>query len=162
MGRRRSAVAGTLALAFLATPAAAQKTSVPLPVLAPLTGYVAIEGASQKNGASLAERLIRDVQIEARMLDAQTSPEGAVATWERAVRRPSPPVSRRAAARHPDAGVDAAGAERRRAAAHTLSGTARLSEMGNPYFFVSCPATLRRRGACVVMSWRSSAPSARP
>lgn len=40
MGRRRSAVVGPLALALLATPAAAQKTSVPLPVLAPIMGII--------------------------------------------------------------------------------------------------------------------------
>ncbi len=139
MGRRRRAVAGTLALAFLATPAAAQKTSVPLPVLAPLTGYVAIEGASQKNGASLAERLIRDVRIEARVLDAQTSPEGAVATWERAVRRPLPP-----AVVGPLLGTQMLAlmplAQSVGVPLLTLSGTARLSEMGNPYFFRFLPS----------------------
>lgn len=139
MGRRRSAVVGTLALAFLATPAAAQKTSVPLPVLAPLTGYASLEGASQKNGAALAERLIRDVRVEARVLDAQTSPEGAQAAWERAVRRPLPPavvgplLAPQMLALMPLAqsvGVPLL----------TLSSTARLSEMGNPYFFRFLPS----------------------
>ena len=51
MGRRRSAVAALLAV-LAAAPAAAQ--DVRLPVLVPLTGFVALEGTSQRNGALLA------------------------------------------------------------------------------------------------------------
>jgi len=52
MGWRRSA---TVALALLqAAPALAQVPEVRLPVLVPLTGFVALEGTSQRNGALLA------------------------------------------------------------------------------------------------------------
>ena len=51
MGWRRRAVAA-LAAAFVAGPAVAQ--DVRLPVLVPLTGFVALEGTSQRNGALLA------------------------------------------------------------------------------------------------------------
>jgi len=139
MGRRRSAVIGTVALVLLATPAAAQKTSVPLPVLAPLTGFASIEGASQKNGTNLAERSIRDVRIESRVLDAATSPEGAVATWERAVRRPLPP-----AVMGPLLGPQMLAvmslAQSVGVPLLTLSTNPKLSEAGNPYFFRFLPS----------------------
>ncbi len=139
MGRRRSTVTGFLVLAFLATPAAAQKTSVPLPVLAPVTGFASIEAASQKNGTNLAERTIRDVRIESRVLDAQTSPEGAIATWERAVRRPLPP-----AVIGPLLGPQMLAvmplAQSVGVPLLTLSTNPKLSEAGNPYFFRFLPS----------------------
>jgi branched-chain amino acid transport system substrate-binding protein len=139
MGRRRSAVIGTFLLAFHATPAAAQKTSVPLPVLAPLSGFVSIEAASQKNGASLAERTIREVRIESRVLDTQTSTEGAVAVWERAVRRPLPP-----AVMGPLLGPQMLAvmplAQSVGVPLLTLSTNPKLSEAGNPYFFRFLPS----------------------
>ena len=94
MGRRRSTVViATLSLALLSTPAAAQiAPGVPLPVLVPLTGFVALEGNSQKNGVNLAERQIGDVRIQGRVLDTQSTPEAAVTAWERTVRTPLPPA----------------------------------------------------------------------
>ena len=47
MGWRRSAVAALASL--LAAPALAQTPEVRLPVLVPLTGFVALEGTSQRN-----------------------------------------------------------------------------------------------------------------
>lgn len=139
MGRRRSAVIGTVLLAFLATPATAQKTSVPLPVLAPLSGFVSIEAASQKNGAGLAERQIREVRLESRVLDTLTSNEDAVAVWERAVRRPLPP-----AVMGPLLGPQMLAvmplAQSLGVPILTLSTNPRLSEAGNPYFFRFLPS----------------------
>ena len=57
MGWRRGAVAALAAL--LAAPAAAQE--VRLPVLVPLTGFIALEGTSQRNGALLAASQLKDV-----------------------------------------------------------------------------------------------------
>ena len=56
MGWRRSAVAALAALA--ATPVAAQ--DLRLPVLVPLTGFVALEGTSQRNGALLAASQLKE------------------------------------------------------------------------------------------------------
>ncbi len=140
MGRRRSTVIATLSLALLSTPAAAQMApGVPLPVLVPLTGFVALEGTSQKNGVNLAERQIRDVRIQGRVLDTQSTPEAAVTAWERAVRTPLPP-----AVIGPILGTQILAlmpkAQQVGVPLLTISGTARLSEMGNPYFFRFFPS----------------------
>ena len=139
MGWRRRAVAAALMSFALAAPAAAQKADVSLPVLVPLTGFVALEGTSQRNGAILAERQLRDVKIETRVLDTQATPEAAVTAWERAVGRPPPP-----AVVGPILGTQMLAlmplAQRAGVPLLTVSGTARLSEMGNPYFFRFFPS----------------------
>ena len=139
MGRRRRAVAAALMSFALAAPAAAQKADVSLPVLVPLTGFVALEGTSQRNGAILAERQLRDVKIETRVLDTQATPEAAVTAWERAVGRP-PPL----AVVGPILGTQMLAlmplAQAVGVPLLTVSGTARLSEMGNPYFFRFFPS----------------------
>ena len=139
MGRRRGAVAAALVSFALAAPAAAQKADVSLPVLVPLTGFVALEGTSQRNGAILAERQLSDVTIETRVLDTQATPEAAVTAWERAVGRPPPP-----AVMGPILGTQMLALMPLAQAAGvpllTVSGTARLSEMGNPYFFRFFPS----------------------
>ncbi|MBL0899870.1 MAG: ABC transporter substrate-binding protein [Reyranella sp.] len=140
MGRRRSTVIAALSLVLLSAPAATQPApSVSLPVLVPLTGFVALEGTSQKNGVTLAERQIRDVRIEGRVLDTQSSPETAVTAWERVVRTPLPP-----AVIGPILGTQMLAlmpkAQQVGVPLLTISGTARLSEMGNPYFFRFFPS----------------------
>jgi branched-chain amino acid transport system substrate-binding protein len=112
---------------------------VPLPVMAPLSGYASIEAASQKNGASLAERTIREVRVESRVLDTQASNEVAVAVWERAVRRPLPP-----AVMGPLLGPQMLAvmplAQSVGVPLLTLSTNPKLSEAGNPYFFRFLPS----------------------
>ena len=140
MGRRRSTVIAALSLVLLSAPAATQPApSVSLPVLVPLTGFVALEGTSQKNGVTLAERQIREVRIEGRVLDTQSSPETAVTAWERVVRTPLPP-----AVIGPILGTQMLAlmpkAQQVGVPLLTISGTARLSEMGNPYFFRFFPS----------------------
>ena len=135
MGRRRGAVAALAAL--LAAPAAAE--DVRLPVLVPLTGFVALEGTSQKNGALLAAAQVRDVTFRPDVLDTQSTPEAAVTAWERAVGNPPPP-----AAVGPILGTQMLAllplAQERGVPLLTISGTARLGELGNPWFFRFFPS----------------------
>ena len=135
MGRRRGAVAALAAL--LAAPAAAE--DVRLPVLVPLTGFVALEGTSQKNGALLAAAQVRGVAFRPDVLDTQSTPEAAVTAWERAVRNPPPP-----AAVGPILGTQMLAllplAQERGVPLLTISGTARLGELGNPWFFRFFPS----------------------
>ena len=91
MGRRRSPVKRLVVAAFLAlaaTPVAAQ--DLRLPVLVPLTGFVALEGTSQRNGALLAAGETRDPAMKPDVLDTQSTPEAAVTAWQRAVGDPPP------------------------------------------------------------------------
>src|SRR5215468_10507610 len=136
MGRRRGAVA--LLAALIAAPTASAE-DVRLPVLVPLTGFVALEGTSQKNGALLAAAQVRGVTLKPDVLDTQSTPEAAITAWERAVGNPPPP-----AAIGPILGTQMLAllplAQERRVPLLTISGTARLGEMGNPWFFRFFPS----------------------
>jgi len=137
MGWRRSAVA-PLAL-LLAAPALAQTPEVRLPVLVPLTGFVALEGTSQRNGALLAASQIRDVALKPEVLDTAATPEAAVNAWTRAVSTPPPP-----AVIGPILGTQMLAllplAKESGVPLLTISGTARLSELGVPQFFRFFPS----------------------
>jgi branched-chain amino acid transport system substrate-binding protein len=130
MGWRRGAV--TVALCAFA--ASAQAQDVRLPVLVPLTGFVALEGTSQKNGALLAASQMRDPVFKPDVLDTAATPEAAVNAWARAVGEP-PPV----AVVGPILGTQMLAllplARERDVPLLTISGTARLSTMGVPQFF---------------------------
>ncbi|MCA0303424.1 MAG: ABC transporter substrate-binding protein [Proteobacteria bacterium] len=140
MGWRRRAVAA-LAAAFVAPVAAgpAVAQDVRLPVLVPLTGFVALEGTSQRNGALLAATQARDVAFKPDVLDTQATPEAAVTAWERALGGAAAP-----AAVGPILGTQMLAllplAQERRLPLLTISGTARLGELGNPWFFRFFPS----------------------
>jgi len=137
MGRRRRAVAVGFAALLAVAPAAAQEAR--LPVLVPLTGFVALEGTSQRNGALLAASQIREPTLKPDVLDTQATPEAAVTAWERAVGRPPPP-----AVVGPILGTQMLAlmplAQERGVPLLTISGTARLGELGNPWFFRFFPS----------------------
>jgi len=144
MGRRRRAVAAALAAATAvvgaassAAPAMAQELR--LPVLVPLTGFVALEGTSQKNGALLAASQLREVVLKPEVLDTQATPEAAVTAWERVMGGPPPP-----AVVGPILGTQMLAllplAQERGVPLLTISGTARLGELGNPWFFRFFPS----------------------
>ena len=137
MGWRRSAVT-TLVLA-VALPARAQTPEVGLPVLVPLTGFVALEGTSQRNGALLAISQLREVKLKPDVLDTAATPEAAVNAWTRAVGDP-PPV----AVIGPILGTQMLAllplAKERGVPLLTISGTSRLSTMGVPQFFRFFPS----------------------
>ena len=138
MGRRRSAVAFAAALAA-SVAAGAEAQDVRLPVLVPLTGFVALEGTSQRNGALLAASQMRDVAFKPDVLDTQSTPEAAVTAWERVMGgSPSPAVV------GPILGTQMLAllplAQERGVPLLTISGTARLGELGNPWFFRFFPS----------------------
>jgi len=135
MGWRRGAVA--LAFCVCATSTRAQE--VRLPVLVPLTGFVALEGTSQKNGALLAVSQSHDVLFKPDVLDTASTPEAAVNAWARAVGDP-PPL----AVVGPILGTQMLAllplAKERDVPLITISGTARLSNMGVPQLFRFFPS----------------------
>jgi branched-chain amino acid transport system substrate-binding protein len=137
MGWRRRTVACLVAL--LAAPAVVQAQELRLPVLVPLTGFVALEGTSQKNGALLAVSQIKDVAFKPDVLDTQATPEAAVTAWERVMGGGSSP-----AVVGPILGTQMLAllplAQERGVPLLTISGTARLGELGNPWFFRFFPS----------------------
>jgi branched-chain amino acid transport system substrate-binding protein len=146
MGWRRSAVAALTAAVLAPSLPAQTQAQAPaqvqeqrLPVLVPLTGFVALEGTSQRNGALLAASQIRDVVLKPEVLDTQSTPEAAVTAWERAIGGALPP-----AVVGPILGTQMLAllplAQERGVPLLTISGTARLGELGNPWFFRFFPS----------------------
>lgn len=112
---------------------------VRLPVLVPLTGFVALEGTSQKNGALLAAGQVRAVALKPDVLDTAATPEAAVTAWARAMGGRTP-----LAVIGPILGTQMLAllplARERDVPLLTISGTARLSAMGVPQFFRFFPS----------------------
>lgn len=85
----RRALAAALVAALPAAPALAQQAS--LPILVPITGFLSIEGASQRNGALLAvKQAPASMRIRAEVSDTGTAPDVAVNALERAIARDKP------------------------------------------------------------------------
>ncbi len=128
-------VLAMLALAILVSPAAVRaQPSAVIPVLAPLTGFLALEGASQRNGALLAFHAHPSVTVRTETIDTATSPEAAVNAFARTLRMAplsavvAPMLGTQMLALLPaaeDAGVPLV----------TVSGTAEITERGNPWVF---------------------------
>ena len=115
---------------FLST-AGAQAEQLRVPVLVPITGFLSLEGTSQKNGAELA---LVGSNIAFSVVDTATSPEIAVNAFERAVDAANvvavvaPMLGTQMLALLPIAdefGIPLI----------TVSGTAKVTELGSPNVF---------------------------
>lgn len=121
-------------LVFTTTIAAAHATGVTVAVLAPLTGFLALEGASQRTGAILALATPPPgVTATYDVSDTGTSPEIAVNALERAagdapVAIVAPILGTQMLAMLPVA-LDM------KVPLLTISGTASITRQGNPYVF---------------------------
>lgn len=119
-----------LALCLLPLPAVAETR---LPVLVPITGFLALEGTSQRNGALLALKHA-NAGVKAEVLDTGVTPEGAVTAFERALSGGKP-----AAMVAPILGTQMLAllplAEREKVALVTISGTAKITELDNKFVF---------------------------
>lgn len=123
------------ALLLTAISTAGQAQAPTLPILVPLTGFLALEGTSQRNGAELAltdaaEKLDLDYDIS----DTGTSPEVAVNAFLRAME-----VKDVRAVVAPMLGTQMLAllplAAEFKMPLLTVSGTASITEQGNPYVF---------------------------
>ncbi|BBK40851.1 ethanolamine utilization protein EutJ [Allostella vacuolata] len=132
----RTILAAMLALAASAggIAAARAESAATIPVLAPLTGFLALEGASQRNGALLAFHHHPSIVIRSETVDTGTSPEGAVNAFAR-ILRTGPPTALVA----PMLGTQMLALLPAAAEAGvplvTVSGTAEITERGNPWVF---------------------------
>jgi branched-chain amino acid transport system substrate-binding protein len=128
----RAAMAAAVAAIF-STPALAQNVS--LPILVPITGFLSLEGTSQRNGALLAvKRAPSTMKIRADVADTGTAPDVAVNALERAISRDKPTaviasmLGTQMLAMLPVA-LEA------KVPLVTVSGTAGITEQKNPYVF---------------------------
>ncbi|MCK5624188.1 MAG: ABC transporter substrate-binding protein [Alphaproteobacteria bacterium] len=103
------------------------------PVLVPITGFLSLEGTAQRNGAVMALEADKSVVYE--VSDTGTSPEVAVNAMERAMRD----RIHLAAIIGPILGTQMLAmlplAAEYEVPLVTISGTAKLTEMGNPWIF---------------------------
>ncbi len=135
---RIRAVLSCLALAFAAGPAHA--ASPIIPILAPLTGFLALEGSSQRNGAQMAlAEAPAGLGVAGPVIDTGTAPEAAVNAFERAIGAggvaavAAPMLGTQMLALLPLAADD-------KIPLITISGTAKLTEAGNPWIFRFFPS----------------------
>jgi branched-chain amino acid transport system substrate-binding protein len=150
MIRRTTPCLAALALCCVCGgPPAAHAATVDIPVLVPITGFLAAEGTSQRNGALLALRNPpAGVTPKFDVADTGTSPEVAVNALERALSDGdvtavvASMLGTQMLAMLPVA-LDA------KVPLTTMSGTADITRKGNPYVFRFFPADSVVKGAQV-------------
>jgi len=119
---------------FGASSVAAETISIP--VLAPITGFLALEGGAQRNGALLAAEHASTgaLAFAAEVQDTSTAPDVAVSAYRRAFRDGAPP-----AVLGPILGSQMLAllplADRENVPLMTISGTAKLTQMGSANIF---------------------------
>lgn len=126
---RRLTIPLITALALTAAlPVRAQDLKVP--VLVPLTGFLSLEGTSQRNGAVLA---LKDSGLAGEVIDTSTSPEAAVTALERAGGGKVAAVAASMLGTQMLAMLPLAA--ELKVPLVTVSGTASITEQGNPWVF---------------------------
>jgi branched-chain amino acid transport system substrate-binding protein len=113
----------------------ASAADLDIPVLVPITGFLALEGTSQRNGAVLAIRHVPDgIKVQSEVIDTGTSPEAAVTALERAAGR-GKPTAVAASMLGTQMLAMLPLAEEYGLPLVTVSGTASITERGNPWVF---------------------------
>ncbi len=138
-----AATCGTAPFAALA------QAELNMPILVPVTGFLSLEGTSQRNGALLAvKNAPSSVKVSAEVTDTGASPEGAVTALERSLSRGK--VSAVAASM---LGTQMLAmlpvALENKVPLATVSGTADITEKNNPYVFRFFPGDAVAKGAQV-------------
>ena len=131
----RAVISLGVALTALAAATAVAAAEVSIPVLVPITGFLSLEGTSQRNGAMLAIRNAPPgLTVRADVADTGTAPDVAVNALERALSRETPTavvasmLGTQVLAMLPIA-------LEHKVPLLTVSGTASVTEKGNPYVF---------------------------
>lgn len=144
----RRLIAASLFVACLPVAVHAQ-VEVTVPVLVPITGFLSLEGTSQRNGAMLAvKNAPATVKINASVTDTGASPEGASTALERALAR-SKVTAVAASMLGPQMLAMMPIAQENKVPLATVSGTADLTEKQNPYVFRFFPGDATAKAAHV-------------
>lgn len=125
----------TAALLAMAVATASRAAEITIPVLVPITGFLSLEGTSQRNGALLAiKNAPAGLKVRADVADTGTAPDVAVNALQRALGREAPDavvasmLGTQVLAMLPIA-------LEHKVPLLTVSGTASVTEKGNPYVF---------------------------
>ncbi len=130
---RLSVIAGAFSACLAASNLHAQQLY--FPVVVPITGILAVEGANQRNASLLAlKQPPAGVTIRSDVVDTGSSAASAVTALERAVAA-GQPIAAVASVFGTEMLSMAPIAQERKLPLITISGTARITEMGNPYIF---------------------------
>lgn len=129
-------VSSGLLISVAVTPMAAfAQVEINVPVLVPITGFLSLEGTSQRNGALLAiKNAPSGVKINSAVTDTGASPEGAITALERALSR-DPVTAVVASMLGPQMLAMMPVALESKVPLITVSGTAAITEKQNPYVF---------------------------
>ena len=116
-------------------PISAEAKETYIPILVPITGFLSLEGTAQRNGAIQAlDEASSSLKIKYEVSDTSTSPEIAVTALQRALSRGKP-----MAIAAPIFGTQMLAmlpiAKRAGVPLITVSGTAKLTELDNPFIF---------------------------
>src|SRR5262245_8193142 len=131
---RRLGAAVSVTLATL-TAAYAQTRDLTIPVLVPITGFLSLEGTSQRNGATLAlKQAPANLRIRTEISDTGVAPETAVNALERALGRGDVPAVVASMLGTQMLAMLPVALEQK-VPLVTVSGTARITELNNPYVF---------------------------
>jgi branched-chain amino acid transport system substrate-binding protein len=113
---------------------------VNIPVLVPVTGVFALEGGSQRNGALLAmRRAPKGVRVTGEVYDTAVQPDVGVQAFERAISKDRPTAVVASMIGIQLLAMLPIGQEAK-IPMLTTSGTARITEMNNPWIFRFFPA----------------------
>lgn len=130
---RAAALSGLAALALVGGTARAAEVNIP--VLVPITGFLSLEGTSQRNGALLAfKHAPGGVKATGEVSDTGTAPEGAVNALEKAISS-GKPIAIVASMLGIQMLAMMPLAAQYKIPLITMSGTAKITELGNPYIF---------------------------
>jgi branched-chain amino acid transport system substrate-binding protein len=130
----RPALALVLCALLPALAAAAPPEPVDIPVLVPLSGFLALEGQSQRNGALLAlQQASASIPTRHEVVDTAVSPETAVNALQRALE--DKPVAVIASMLGTQMLAMLPIAQENKVPLVTISGTAKITELGNPWVF---------------------------
>jgi branched-chain amino acid transport system substrate-binding protein len=128
-------LAALAALAALQAGTVAAQTTVTIPVLVPITGFLSLEGTSQRNGAVLAARKApAGVKVNAEVSDTGTAPDVAVNALDRVIARDKPTAVVASMLGTQMLAMLPVAAEAK-VPLLTVSGTAAITEQKNPFVF---------------------------
>ena len=124
----------------LSAPLAARAVDISVPVLVPVTGVFALEGGAQRNGALLAmRRAPKNVRVTGEVYDTAVAPDVGVQALERAISRDKPTAVVASMIGIQLLAMLPVGQEAK-IPMLTTSGTARITELNNPWIFRFFPA----------------------
>ena len=127
------------AVVLIASGQEVRAADVNMPIVMPITGYLSVEGASTRNGAVMAfEESKLDVKLSYEVFDTGTSATGAALALEKAV-SDGDAVAVPASIFGTEMIAMAPVALEYKVPLLTTSGTAKITESGNPYIFRFLP-----------------------